>query len=288
MHEGLKSMLAAYSCRSAQDYQNALKEIVQEIALLGLWRAKFFEHAAFYGGSALRILHELDRFSEDLDFSLLRPDGAFELKAFLSAIEAELKGFGFRMTVEPREKAVQGSIQSAFIKANTRANMLVIEAPRGITTSMHREQVLKVKLEIDVDPPGGFETEARLRMLPIPFSVKSYSLPDLFAGKLHAVLCRGWKGHVKGRDWYDFVWFVARAIPVRLSHLKIRLIQNGAWKSSDMLTAPALTDLLKERIEKTDFASARIDVLPFIRDPASIDLWSGSFMNDVAGRMKMV
>jgi hypothetical protein len=279
-------MLAAYSLQSVQDYQNAMKEIVQEIALLGLWRSKFFEHAAFYGGSALRILHELDRFSEDLEFSLLRPDPVFEMKAYLGAIEAELQGFGFSMTVEPREKAAPGPIQSAFIEANTRMNMLVVEAPRGITASTHREQMIRVKLEIDVDPPGGFETEARMRLLPIPFSVKAYALPDLFAGKMSAVLCRGWKEHVKGRDWFDFVWFVARGVPVRLGHLANRLVQSGAWKASDPLTASALAGLLRGRIEKTDFASARADVLPFIKDAASLDLWSAEFMKEVARRIK--
>ncbi|MBN1127559.1 MAG: nucleotidyl transferase AbiEii/AbiGii toxin family protein [Chitinispirillaceae bacterium] len=288
MHEGLRSMLAGYACRSSVDYQNALREIVQEIALLGLWRSKFFEHAAFYGGSALRILYELDRFSEDLDFSLLRPDTAFSLDKYLAAVQLELRAFGFTMTVEPRHKAVPTPIQSAFIKANTRANLLVIEAPSGMVASLNREQQLKVKIEIDIDPPGGFYTEARLRMLPISFSVVSYRLPDLFAGKMSAILCRQWKEHVKGRDWYDLVWFIARAIPLRLEHLAARLVQNGVWPKSEPLTGPALQKLLSERIEKTDFASARADVHPFVRDTASIELWSPGFFHETAKRLTFV
>jgi hypothetical protein len=288
MHEGLRSMLSTYQCRSTADYQNALREIVQEIALLGLWRAKFFEYAAFYGGSALRILHDLDRFSEDLDFSLLRPDVRFVLDKYYTAMESELRAFGFHMTVEPREKTAQTPIRSAFIKANTRANLLVIEAPGGVVTSLHRGQVLKVKFEIDVDPPGGFQTEARVRTLPIPFSVRIYRLPDLFAGKMSAVLCRQWKEHVKGRDWYDLVWFVARSTPVRLDHLAARLVQQESWPASKPFTGAILRDLLFDRIKKTDFASARDDVFPFVRDAASLELWTPSFFNDIAGRLKVI
>jgi hypothetical protein len=288
MHEGLRSMLAQYHCRSALDYRNALREIVQEIALLGLWRSKFFEHAAFYGGSALRILHELDRFSEDLDFSLRRPNLGFTLTTYIEAIEAELHGFGFRMTVEPHEKALPTPILSACIKANSRANMLVIEAPSGIVTSLHREKVLKVKLEIDIDPPAGFQTEARMRALPIPFSIIVYRLPDLFASKMSAVLCRHWKDHVKGRDWYDFVWFIARSVPLRLDHLTLRLAKNGAWPATKPFTGSDLTEMLLERIQKTDFTSARADVLPFVHDTASLDLWSASFFREIALKLKTI
>jgi predicted nucleotidyltransferase component of viral defense system len=287
MHEGLRTMLAAYNCRNAFDYQNALREIVQEIALLGLWRSKFFEYAAFYGGSALRMLYGLDRFSEDLDFSLLKPDLNFSINSYMSALESELRSFGFRMTIEPKSKAIETPIKSAFIKGNTRASMLVIEAPQGVVRALHREQVIKVRLEIDVDPPGGFETEARIRTLPIPFSVLTYRLPDLFAGKMSAILCRGWKNHVKGRDWYDFVWFVARAVPIHLEHLAARLTQNRVWQGSKQLTLPILSEMLNERIEKTDFESAKADVASFINDTASVELWSKSFFREIVSKIRL-
>ncbi len=286
MHEGLRRMLKAYHCRSGRDYENALREIVQEIALLGLWRSKFFEHAAFYGGSALRILYELDRFSEDLDFSLVSPDNNFSIEPYLAAVKNELLSFGFRMTVEQREKIMPTPIKSAFIKANTATNLLVIETPKGITASMHRDQVLKIKLEIDIDPPEGFQTEVRLRILPIPFSVLSYRLPDLFAGKMSAVLCREWKNRVKGRDWYDLVWFISRSVPVRLEHLKLRLVQTGSFDASESLTAEKLAALLSKRIETTDFASAKADVTPFVRDIGSLTLWSPDFFREIAAKLR--
>lgn len=168
MHEGIRFMLETYHCRSSADYRNALREIVQEIALLGLWRSKFFEHAAFYGGSALRLVYGLDRFSEDIDFSLLAPDSAFVLDPYLAAVEAELGAFGFRMAVESRPKAVSTPIQSAFIKANTRINMLVIEAPQSVVRSMHREQLLKIKLEVDIDRPADSGPRRTCAQRPFP------------------------------------------------------------------------------------------------------------------------
>jgi predicted nucleotidyltransferase component of viral defense system len=281
-------MLAPFNCQTSADYENALKEIIQEIALLGLWRAKFFESAAFYGGSALRIVYEIDRFSEDLDFSLLRSDPTFKLERFLSAIEQELGAFGFSMTVEAKTKSIESPIQPAFIKANTRSNLLVVETPEGIIRGRHRNERLKIKLEIDVDPPGDFRTEARTRLLPIPFGILTYQLPDLFAGKISAALLRQRSHYVKGRDWYDLVWLIARSIPVRLSHCKARLVQAGAWKSDEELTAPRLVSQLTERIESLDIEAARADVVRFVKDPASLELWSRPFFHEVVARLQVV
>jgi len=288
MHEGVRTMLDTYRCRSSEDYENALKEIIQEIALLGLWRAKFFEHAAFYGGSALRIVYDIDRFSENLDFSLLRRDVSLNLAPYLRAVRDELRAFGFEMTVEQRDKKDPSPIRSAFIKASTRLTMLSVNIPDPIVRRLHRNQALKIKLEVDIDPPLDFLTEARVRLLPIPYSIRSFKLPDLFAGKISAILGRQRVANIKGRDWYDLVWLHARSTPVRLAHLKARLVQNDIWPESKDLTHGILIDLLNQSIGETDFAAARADVQRFVHDPQALALWSKAFFREVVGDIAVV
>jgi predicted nucleotidyltransferase component of viral defense system len=278
-------MLDKYKCKTANDYENALKEIMQEIALLGLWRAKFFEQAAFYGGTSLRILYGLDRFSEDLDFSLLKPQEKFDLAPYLTAIEAELDGLGFNVTVEKKNKIVETAVESAFIKAGTKEHLLKISVPKVIAERAHTNSILTVKVEVDTDPPPAFDTEAKVLLQPIPFSVNTYQLPDLFAGKLHCVLERKWKNRVKGRDFYDFVWYVGRGVPVRIKHLEERLRQSGAWSGKASLTEKDLIDRLKKKFSELDVDAARKDVLPFLRDPAAVEIWSRKFFDSLTGKL---
>ena len=219
MKEALRQMLNQYALQTQEDYESALREIVQQISLLGLWRAKFFEHTAFYGRAALRIFYQVNRFSEDLDFSLMMPNLAFELSPYLKAVEDELTSFGFLFHAERKEKPVQSQIESAFIKGNTIKNLISVEAPSRIVKGFHREQKLKVKIELDIDPPRGATFETKFLLRPIPFSVRLYTLPNLFAGKLHAVLCRNWKNRVKGRDLYDFIWYIAQKESFDQAHL---------------------------------------------------------------------
>ncbi len=281
MHAAIVTMLAKYKCHSEQDYINALKEIFQEIALLGLWRAKFFEKAAFYGGTALRILYALDRFSEDLDFTLLKPEKNFDLTPYNQAIADELSSFGFQVRVEVKNKNLETNIESAFIKATTKKQFIIIEATSEIIDRIHHMNTIKIKMEVDTHPPGKFHTEVKNIFLPIPFSVKTLTQPDLFAGKLHAILCRPWQKRVKGRDWYDLVWYVARNVPVNLVHLRERLIQSSAWNKKNKFTQDDLQKLLADKINQTDFDNAKMDILPFIRDNAAIRLWSKSFFLDI-------
>ncbi len=154
MHDAIARMLSKYECRVLNDYTNALREILQEVALLGLWRAKFFEKAAFYGGTALRVLYGLDRFSEDMDFSLLEPLDTFDLAGYTAFLRKETEAFGFDVRVEKVDKAVQTPSQSAFLKVNTRNQLVVIETQRQILQAVPKGQVLKIKLEVDTDPPN--------------------------------------------------------------------------------------------------------------------------------------
>lgn len=288
MNEAIRQILDKHEIRSSGDSIRALREVMQEIALLGLWRSKFFERAAFYGGTALRVLYGLGRFSEDLDFSLLKPDRDFKLASYNTALQKELRSYGFEVLIERREKTVQSAVQSTFLKVNTRKQMLAIEFDKGLIQQIPKNQQIKIKLEIDTDPPPGFSTSTRYLLLPIPFAVRAYSLPDLFAGKMHAVLCREWKSRIKGRDWYDFVWFAANHPEMHLSHLEQRMRQTGHWKGASKLSPVEFQKKLSHRISQIDIDQARKEVEPFIKDPHSIALWSKEFFLDVASRIKII
>ena len=287
IHEAVSRLLAKYEPKSVDDSVRALREIIQEVALLGLWRAKFFEHAAFYGGTALRILYGLDRFSEDLDFSLLAPSPDFNLARYMASLEEELQAFGFNVRVEMVDKAVESAVQSAFLKANTRNELLVIEAGEELAGQVAAGQVLKVKIEVDTDPPPGFSTSTRYLLQPIPFAVRSYSLPDLFAGKMHAILFRKWKNRVKGRDWYDLIWYAANHPQLNLGHLEQRMRQTGHWSGELSLSPVAFSDLLLEAIDLLDVNQARKDVAPFVKDQQMLTLWSHDFFRDIASRIRV-
>ena len=183
----------------------------------------------------MRILYGLDRFSEDLDFSLLAPDPAFRIDRYASQLEEEIAAFGFKVHIERIGKSVTTAVESAFLKADTVRELLVIEAGQDIARQIPKGRVLKIKLEVDTDPPAGFATQTRYLLRPIPFAVRVYVLPDLFAGKMHALLCRRWKNRVKGRDWYDLVWYAANHPELNLPHLEKRMRQSGHWKGEASL-----------------------------------------------------
>lgn len=277
MNAALQTLLDRYQPATSAEWENALREIVQELALLGLWRSKFFEHAAFYGGTALRIFHGLPRFSEDMDFTLLRPDADFALAPHLEAVRAELCAFGFTFEVDRKVKQTDAAIDSAFIKGSTRVNLLEIGAPEGLSSRFGPTQRLKIKLEVDTDPPADATDEVRTLLVPIPFQVRLFKLPSLFAGKLHAVLCRNWKNRVKGRDFFDFIWYLGKRVPCHLAHLQKRMEQTGHWSADEVLDRAALVRLLTQRFSAVDFDQARDDVRPFLRDPDALALWSREF-----------
>jgi predicted nucleotidyltransferase component of viral defense system len=285
MNEAIRGLLERYTLRTRDDYRNALREILQELALLGLWRARFFEHAAFYGGTALRVLHGSDRYSEDLDFSLLRPTPEFRLEEYGAALRREIGSFGFEVEFDRREKRRASAIESGFLKTSTIRELIRIEAGETVVQGIHPGTQLRIKLEVDTDPPGGFDTEIRYVLVPIPFSVRAYSLPDLLAGKLHAVLFRKWGSRVKGRDWYDLVWFAGRHPHVNLAHLERRMRQSGDWTESGPLDADGMRRLLRQAVERLDVDRARSEVAPFVRDRRALEAWSREFFLDVVGRL---
>ena len=288
MNPAIQRMLQRYSRDTFEENVAALREVLQQLALLGLWRSKFFEHAAFYGGTALRILYGLDRYSENLDFSLLAPDLDFSLGRYGSALERELAGFGFDVSFAPVQESRRTAIDSAFIKTNTLKQMILIEADRERLGSLQSPQTLKIRLEVDVDPPGGFVTESKPILQPLPFAVRVYELPDLFAGKMHALLCRRWRNRVKGRDWYDFVWYVANYPRLHLSHLEQRMRQSGDYVAESPLEPGPFRKMVRQAVENLDIERAQEEVRPFIIDTASVEIWSADFFVSLVEKIELV
>jgi predicted nucleotidyltransferase component of viral defense system len=270
-----ENMLSRYEIKTKDDRTNALHEVMQEIALAALYRAGFFDRAAFYGGTCLRIFYGLQRFSEDMDFSLLQADENFRLENYFDAIIAEFKAIGREITITRKEKKMRTNVESAFLKDTTEIYNLQFSVEKSV----------KIKIEVDTQPPTGFVTEHKLQMLPFSFMARCYALPDLYAGKMHALLFRSWKNRVKGRDWYDFEWYVRNDVPLNFEHLQQRVEQINAISSSDF-SVESLKNRLKERVLKTDINAVKNDVRPFIKNPMEMDIWSGDYFTRLVDRIK--
>ena len=281
----IKDWIAEYQPKTDRDYKQALREIMQQITLAGLYRGGFFEKAAFYGGTALRIFYGLNRFSEDLDFSLLQNDENFHLENYLKAIEDEFTGQGMSVSIKKKEKSVQSNVESAFLKSETLWSELVLE-----TVLPHfglKETVgLKIKIEVDTKPPLGFATEEKLLLKPFSFYVKSFVIEDLFAGKMHALLFRKWEKNVKGRDWYDMEWYIRRGTSLNLEHFLLRAKDSGDWQKETM-TEEEFLKLLNDRIETVNLETAKNDAKRFISDPKTLDIWSKDYFKDLMKYMKI-
>jgi predicted nucleotidyltransferase component of viral defense system len=265
-------MMSQYEIKSENDRRNAIHEVMQEIALAGLYRSGFFEKAAFYGGTCLRIFHSMPRFSEDMDFSLVTKTNSFNIKDYFPAIVAEFKALGRDVVITRKEKSVSGNVESAFLKDNTEIYDLTFQTVRAI----------KVKIEVDIDPPLEFLTEQKLLLQPFSFMTRCFVLPDMFAGKMHALLFRNWKSRVKGRDWYDFEWYVRNQVPLDFNHLQVRTKQfNGIIMSREDFNVK-----LKNRLAFTNIEMVKRDVLPFIRDEKELDIWSNDYFLQLADMIK--
>lgn len=285
MNTALGQMLKAYNSENLFERKNAVKEIMQEIVLCGLSRAGFFKKAAFYGGTALRIFYGLDRFSEDLDFSLETADPAFDLKEYFPALEKEVRSYGLKVEITEREKTVDSHIRSAFLKGNTREHMLLFY-DSSIAGSVTGNELIKIKFEVDVDPPKYATFEHKYRLLPAPYEVNLYDMPSLFAGKIHAVLARAWRTRVKGRDLYDYVFYLSRGAAVNLKHLQERLADSGTIEREAPFTIATVKTMLADRFDSIDYSQARRDVEPFIHDPSALDVWSADFFRQITENLK--
>jgi len=274
----LRSPNAPHAPRTTADAANTLREVMQQITLAGLWRGGFFAKAAFYGGTCLRLFHAAERFSEDMDFSLLAPDENFSLETYFDAITTEFKSLGRDVVISKKEKKRATNVESAFLKDDTSLYNLHFKSERKV----------KIKIEVDIRPPPGFSTEQKLSLQPFSFMTRCYTLPDLYAGKMHALLFRAWQKRVKGRDWWDWEWYVRKNVPLNLGHLGARICQFNPAHPIGNLTREKLLALLRERIRKTDIEAAKADVRPFIQNAESLEIWTKDYFRQLAEKIRFV
>ena len=262
------NMLSAYDLSTEQQKRNAIFEVNQQVILAGLYNGGFFDVAAFYGGTCLRIFHGLQRFSEDMDFSLLALDEKFDFTKYFQPIIDEFTTVGREVEIKKKDKKSFGKVESAFLKDNTDV----------YDVSFQTDKSIKIKIEVDTQPPLKFSTEQKLLLLPHSFMTRCFTLPDLFAGKMHALVYRAWKNRVKGRDWYDFEWYVRHNIPLDFAHLAERVSQfnNEVIEQSSFLTK------LTERLASANINQVKNDVLPFVRNPKELDIWSNDYFLQLA------
>lgn len=279
----LDNWLGRYNILSQEDLYQAKREIMQEIALAGLARGGFFDHASFYGGTALRIFYGIKRFSEDLDFSLDYKDKQFSFEKFIPYIIDEFKVLGLDVELSIKSKTKISAIESAFLKDNSVWGVLQIWDKKNASTP-----TVKVKIEIDKEPPLKFESEPKLLLQPYSFYVNCMKEEFLFAGKMHALLFRQWKNRVKGRDWYDFEWFVRRGTQLNLDHLKERSVESGHWDKEKVFDYGALLSILKSRILHLDIELAKADIQRFIQNPMELKIWTRQYFLDVMEQIQVV
>jgi predicted nucleotidyltransferase component of viral defense system len=287
----IKQMLSKYDINSENDIVNALKEIFQEITLLGLYRGNFFSKAAFYGGTSLRVLYGLNRFSEDLDFSLIEKEQNFNIEEYFKYIIDEFDALGVGIELKKKKKKGKSSnIESAFLKNDTSIHTLDINTVdlENTLEGINYQQKIKIKIEVDTNPPLKFQTEAKTLLMPITFNIVSMTLPNLFAGKMHAVLCRKWKTRVKGRDWYDFEWYVKNNIKLNLEHLKERMIESGDFDRSILLDKKRFIELMNNKIDTLNIEKSIDEVKPFIKDQRIFEFWTKDYFKLLTNRVLFI
>jgi predicted nucleotidyltransferase component of viral defense system len=271
--------LKSYALNTVDDEEHALKEILQEVAIYGLSSANFFDKAAFQGGTALRILYGLPRFSEDLDFILKNPDPDFKWESYMEAIIATCKQFGVNPEVTDKSR-VNSAVKKMFLKDDSIGKII------DLTFAHHPGRKLTIKLEIDTNPPQGSNYDLKFLEFPLDCSLLAQDLSSSFAGKCHALLCRE---YIKGRDWYDFGWYVARKITPNFIFLENAINQQGPWANQKIKATPSrFVEALKNKIESIDWSKAASDVEPFLNqaDRKVLDLWGVPFFMDKLDKLK--
>ncbi|MDD2268125.1 MAG: nucleotidyl transferase AbiEii/AbiGii toxin family protein [Eubacteriales bacterium] len=284
MNTIIEQMLKSYNTQNLYDKKNTMKEVMQEIVLCGLSRAGFFKKAAFYGGTALRVFHGLDRFSEDLDFSLVKVDEIFNIKEYFPTLEREVNAYGLNMTITEKEKTKETNIQSAFLKGNTKEHLLMFYSDSAIP-GVAVNDAIKIKFEVDINPPDFATFEHKYRLLPVPYEIKLYDVPALFAGKIHAVICRAWQNRIKGRDLYDYIFYLSRKAAVNQKHLRERLLQSGFITNETVCSLDEIKEMLFKRFNSIDYEQAKSDVEPFIRDTSVLNVWSAEFFKQITNAL---
>lgn len=283
----IQQMIHKYNPVTLEDKKNAVKEVLHEVVLAGLSKTDFFTRAAFYGGTALRIFYGMNRFSEDLDFSLLVADDTFDISKYFKPVSDVVNSLGLNFEVLKNDKTTSSTIDSAFIKGNTKETIITIYPDSADSSRIIHNEKIIIKFEVDVNPPLYAHTEIKFRLLPFPYQVRVYDESSLFAGKIHAVIARSWKNRIKGRDLYDYVYYLSIETKVNLKHLEARLKQTKTIEQNIQLTRDILIDILDKRFDQMDYDVAKSDVRPFIKDQSTLDLWSRDFFKSITKHIKV-
>lgn len=254
---------------------------------MALVEVGFFKETAFYGGTALRIFYGLNRFSEDLDFALLKPNPDFDLTKYFLFIEKEVQSYGLNLQVINKEKSKQSNVLSAFLKGDTKEHILVFFSDNSLMPNNNLKDI-KIKFEVDINPPGGAKYEFKYKLLPSPHQIRLYDESSLFAGKIHAILCRNWNYRTKGRDLYDYIFYLSKDIKVNLELIKQKLIESGVLNKGDEFTLDKLKDLLYAKFKSINYNDAKEDVMPFIYDTDSLELWNEQFFTEITKDLKCI
>lgn len=248
------------------EFENALREISQRIILYALSETSFFKNVAFYGGTCLRIFHGLDRFSEDLDFQVTTENYNLKLDEYMSKCKNMLESYGLKASIYSKKEYDEGEIRRRYIKIPYYD--LANEYFEKI--SMNKEKVISVKIEISTKYIPGANYEMNLLTSPVFSMIYSFDYSSLFSGKLNALLTRNWRERTKGRDYYDYMFYISHNIKFNLDYLKNKL-NSSLNIDTSTYTLDIIKNLLKVKFESSDFESIKNDIIPFIDKEYNID-----------------
>ena len=264
---------------------NTAREIVQEAILSGLSRSNFFGHAAFQGGTSLRIFHGLDRFSEDLNFCVVEDGYEVDFDRISDFICNELESLGLVYRLD-KVKRSDGNITGCFIEGNAVETLSLMGYQERLIKQVHPNTLLKVKIDIDKEIPGGFGLEHVYKEYPFNYGATLLDFPSLFAGKTSAVITRHWRNRIKGRDLYDFEWYIGREVKLNTRFLENNLIREGLVKESE-LDRETLLSILEERFNKIDYGNALADLRAFIRPSKIPTDWDADLFIEISKHLIM-
>jgi predicted nucleotidyltransferase component of viral defense system len=269
-----------YAPANPLEQENVLQELMQHYLLASLARAGLFKEAMFHGGTCLRIVCGMNRFSEDLDFLLKKSDPDFRWQGYLEAVRMDCEREGIRFEVQDKSQAGT-AVQKAFLKTDSIGKILAMDLP---FERFHARKI-RIKLEIDTRPPAGSSFTTSYLTFPVTTAITTQSMESGFALKLHALLCRP---YIKGRDWFDFVWYVARKTRPDLELLGKALEQQGPWAGQAMTVTMAwVRETLEKVILSIDWTVARNDIQRFLplREQQGLQVWGADFFLHHLGRM---
>lgn len=286
MKTAIETMFNLNKKETLEENKAILREIVQSLILVGLSKAGFFNVASFYGGTALRIFYGLNRYSEDLDFTLKNDDKDFSLDKYIKVIEEVALSYGLKVDVKTKSKRTLTSIESAFCKLNTYQTFLSLKFEDSNINLLHKDEVLNVKFEVDTNPPLGFNSEDKWLDFPEIAAINVLDLSSLFAGKIAAILCRTYKNRVKGRDYYDYVFFIKNKVSPNLTYLKNKLIENGKIKEEDRFNIEIVKEMLINKFNEIDYEMVKNDASNFTIDNEDLRYYSKELFIDLTKRLK--